>query len=101
MPDACTYHAGTVAELGYLECLFGRIVSVVLGFGGIALFIMLLIGGFRYLTSRGDPKALDSAQKTITSAIAGLILIAVSYIFLRFVGAITGADVFNFYIYRP
>ena len=67
---------------------------------GIALFIMLLVGGFRYLSSGGDPKALESAKHTIFYAIAGMIVIAASYIFLLIVGAITGADVFNFFIFR-
>ncbi|MCL5003909.1 MAG: hypothetical protein M1352_01405 [Patescibacteria group bacterium] len=38
---------------------------------GIGLFAMLLYGGLRYLTSGGDEKAIQSAQKTMTAALMG------------------------------
>jgi len=100
--DACggPYLSDDIPTLGYFECLFGKIANVFLGFAGIALFIMLLSGGFKYITSSGDPKSLEAAKKIITFAIVGVILIASSYLFLVLIGTITGADVFNFTIFR-
>ncbi|OGM21461.1 hypothetical protein A2955_02560 [Candidatus Woesebacteria bacterium RIFCSPLOWO2_01_FULL_37_19] len=92
--------SGNIPYLKYGECLFGRAVSVVLALAGIALFIMLVLGGFKYLSSGGDPKALDSAKKTLTYAIGGMILLVLSVIVLRLIGAITGADLIHFYINR-
>ena len=66
--------------------------------GGIVLFLMLLSGGFKYLTSGGDPKATEGAQKTLTYAIGGLVMLAGSYIILRIISDFTGADVTNFII---
>ncbi len=67
-----------------------------MGFAGIALFILLLVGGFKYITSGGDPKALEGAQKTITYAIAGLIVIILSFLILVLISTITGVDVTKF-----
>jgi hypothetical protein len=87
---------GDVATIKDLEIVFGNVVKSALGFAGIVLFVLLLTGGFKYITSGGDPKALESAQKTITYAIGGLILILVSFLILVLIKTITGVDVTQF-----
>jgi hypothetical protein len=72
-----------------------------LGFAGIALFIMLVVGGFRYITSGGNPKAVESARNTLTYAILGMVLLASAYLILRFIGVFTGAPVEDFRIFIP
>lgn len=89
------------ATLRGLEDLFGNIVSVVLGLAGIALFIMLIAGGFKYITSGGDPKSTESAKKTLTAAIGGVVLVALAYLILRLIGEFTGADVETFKVWVP
>lgn len=86
------------ARIQDLEIVFANVVKVALGFAGIAFFGMLLIGGFNYLTSGDNPKALEAAQKTITYAIAGLLLVFVSFLILVFIYEITGVDVRTFKI---
>lgn len=92
---------GDPAELSQLEDVFGNVVTSLLALGGIVLFLMLLSGGFKYLTSGGDPKATETAQKTLTYAIGGMVLLAGSYVILRIISDFTGADVTNFVITRP
>ncbi len=86
------------AQIKDLEVIFANIVQVIIGFAGIVLFILLLSGGIRYITSGGDPKATEGAQKTITYAIGGLVLILLSYLVLVLIKAITGVDVTQFKI---
>jgi len=86
------------ATLDKLETVFGNLVTSLLALGGIVLFLMLLSGGFKYLTSGGDPKATEGAQKTLTYAIGGLVLLAGSYMILNIIKTFTGADVTNFVI---
>lgn len=88
------------AQLSQLEDVFSNVVTSLLALGGIVLFLMLLSGGFKYLTSGGDPKATETAQKTLTYAIGGMILLAGSYLILRIISDFTGADVTNFKITR-
>lgn len=92
---------GAPAQLSQLEDIFGNVVTSLLALGGIVLFLMLLSGGFKYLTSGGDPKATETAQKTLTYAIGGMVLLAGSYLILRIISDFTGADVTNFVITRP
>ncbi|MFC1625586.1 hypothetical protein ACFL1Q_00890 [Patescibacteria group bacterium] len=88
---------GVPATIEDFEAVFAKVTSVILGFAGITFFVLLLVGGFKYITSGGDPKAVEGAKKTITLALGGLILILLSYIILRLIYKITGVplDVFE------
>ncbi len=88
------------ATIGELEILFGNAVTAVLGLAGIVLFIMLVMGGFKYLTSGGDPKGVAEAKSALTYAIGGIVLIALSFLILQLIKTITGADVTQFRITR-
>jgi glucose uptake protein GlcU len=90
-----------IAKISDLSGLFGRVVGFALGFAGIVLFLLLIVGGFKYITSGGDPKAVEGAKKTLTYAIGGLIVILLSYLILVLISNITGVDVTNFNIVLP
>lgn len=90
-----------VAKLTDLEKVFGNVVGILLGLAGIALFITLVVGGFKYITAGGDPKGVESAQKTLTYAIGGLVLIAAGFLILRFISQFTGVDITQFRIFQP
>lgn len=53
--------------------------------GGIA-FLLMLYGGFLFLTSSGDPNKLQEATDVIMSAIAGLLMIIFSVFLLELIG---------------
>ncbi len=66
--------------------LVEKILQVAIGVSsGIAL-LLLISGAFKVLTSSGDPKALMEGRETITSAIAGLLLILLSVAILNIIG---------------
>jgi hypothetical protein len=89
-----------VAQLQDLEGVFGNVVNVVLGLAGIVLFIMIILGGFSYITSGGDPKKVESARNTLTYAIGGMIFIALAYLILKFIEVFTGVPVTEFKIFQ-
>lgn len=82
-----------VANFSDLEGIFSNVLSILLGVAGIAFFILLLSAGFKFITSGGDPKALEGAKKTLTYAIGGFILIILSYLILLLITELTGVDV--------
>jgi hypothetical protein len=89
------------APLSGLTLVFTNIVRAALALAGVVLFVLLLVGGIKYITSGGDPKATEGAQKTITYAIGGLLLILASYLILVLIWKITGVDVTKFAITQP
>jgi len=87
-------------QLSQLTDVFSNLVNALLAMGAFALFIMFLIGGFKFITSGGDPKMAEEAKKTLTYAIGGMVLLAVSFMILNIIGNITGAPVTEFNITR-
>ncbi len=49
---------------------------------GIFAFLMILYGGFKYMTSAGNPAFMGDAKDAIYSAILGLILASLSFLIL-------------------
>jgi putative copper export protein len=83
------------------EDVFANLLGQVLPFVGIILFVMLSLGGLYYITSSGDPAKTSNAQKTLTYAIAGVVVIALSYLILRLIANFTGnQDILFFDLYR-
>ena len=103
MPEAwSTIAPGCVQDgiptLKCLEAVFSNIVKVAVSFVTLALFIMLVIGGFKLLTSGGNPKTTESARSTMTYAIIGLIVIIASYLIMKIIQSFTGVSVTKFEI---
>ena len=82
-----------VATIKGFEWIFRNVVTSIIGFAGIALFLLLLVGGFKYLTSGGNPEGVASAQKTITYALIGIVIIALAYLILLTIQVFTGAEI--------
>ncbi len=49
-------------------------------------FFFIMFGGIKWITSQGDKKQLEGAQKTIQYAIVGLILALLSFFIINFIG---------------
>lgn len=79
-----------VAMLGGILCLFENVLRVILPLAGLALFVMLIVGGIKILTSDGDPKGTEAGKQTLTLAIGGLILAILAWFILVFISDITG-----------
>jgi len=55
----------------------------IVGISGLASFIMLVWGGFQWLTSIGSPTKISDAKDKISSAILGLIIVLASFLILK------------------
>jgi len=55
----------------------------VITISGLAIFAMLVWGGFTWLTSTGDPAKIADAKERIYSAFLGLLLILASYLIMQ------------------
>lgn len=80
------------ANIACLTELFGNLIQALVMLAGLGLFIMLLIGGFKYLTSGGDAKKMESGRSTIMWAVIGLVVMISSYAIIRVIEMFTGVE---------
>lgn len=60
---------------------------------GIIAVIVIIIGGFRYSTSMGDPGKLKSAKDTILYAVIGLVIVLLAFAITNFIlNAVAGTN---------
>jgi len=88
------------ATIEDFEIIFGNLIYVALGAAGIALFIMTIIAGFKWATAAEDPGKAESARKTLTAAVIGLVFIVVSFLIMAIIQDFTGANVTIFDVRR-
>jgi len=60
------------------------VVNLLSAVVGIVAVIMIIIGGFRYITSGGNDASVTAAKNTILYAIIGLVVVALAQIIVRF-----------------
>lgn len=61
------------------------IVSWVLGFLALVAVVMIIYGGFTWLTAAGNEERIASAKKIISAAIIGLVIILLAWAIVWFV----------------
>lgn len=68
-----------------LNSTVSRVIELFSVIVGIAAVIMIIVGGFLYVTSGGDSNKVAAAKHTIIYAIIGLVIAVVAQIIVRFV----------------
>ena len=51
------------------------LIQLVLAFGGAVAVLFMILGGFRYITSGGNPELADKAKKTLLYSVIGLTVV--------------------------
>lgn len=84
------------AQLSEIPTYFGNVLEFMIPLIGIISFVMVLVGGFKILTSGSDTKGLEGGKQTITWAVAGIVFAIVSWLILVTLENITGVTVTQF-----
>ncbi len=61
------------------------IVNVLLGFLGVLAIIVILVGGFKWMTSGGNEEKVSGARQMIVAGIIGLAIILAAFAIVQFV----------------
>ena len=90
----------SIATPNFAGGKIGNIVSALIpylfAFAGFLLIIYLLYGGYKYLLSRGDPKAMQEARGVITNALIGFVIVFLAFWAVQLVGELLGIVVIRF-----
>ena len=59
--------------------IIGKVIKVGLSLVGIILTVLMIAGGFMWMTSTGNAEKVDKAKKLMSAALIGLIIIVLAY----------------------
>jgi magnesium-transporting ATPase (P-type) len=62
-----------------------KIINILSSLVAAVAIIMIIVGGFRFVTSGGDSNRVTSAKSTIFNAIIGLVIAIFAQVIVRFV----------------
>lgn len=78
--STCDSSAGT--KISKILKLVINTLSVIVG---IAAVIMVIVSGFKYITSNGDSNSVSSAKSTLIYAVIGLMIVVAAQVIVHFV----------------
>ena len=81
-----------VATLACVPIVLQNIINFLILFAGVICVFLIIVAGYKFVTSEGDPEKTSSARKTLTYAIGGFLLVIASFVILNFVADFTGVD---------
>lgn len=78
--------AASTADAGTnVNDLIADVVNIFSLIVGVVAVIMIIVGGFKYITSGGESSNVTGAKNTILYAIIGLVIVALAQFIVRFV----------------
>lgn len=97
LQDVCKNNSNSALCVGYekgldaspsdnaMLKLFTRIINILFFAAGVLAVFMVILGGFKYVTSAGDAQKAASGRQTLIFALIGLVVVVVSRQLLLFV----------------
>ncbi len=71
------------------------IMNIIFFVAGAAFLFFFISAGLSMMTSKGDPKALESAKARLTQALIGFVIIFCAYWIVQIVGLLLGVPGFR------
>lgn len=81
--DSCS--AGEAEGTSRIQGIVTAVVNIFSVVVGLVAVIMIIVGGFKYITSGGDSGNITSAKNTIVYAVIGLVVVALAQFIVKFV----------------
>ena len=85
----------TLGEITDIVSIIRAVVQFILVVAFVLAFIMLLIGGIRWITAGGDEKGVAGARNMITAALIGLVIVLVAYAIILLVETFFGVSIIS------
>lgn len=89
---SCLDKDSGVPTLGCLPVIFNNIVIAAVTFAGIIAIVFIIMSAIKLVTSGGDAKQVDSARRSLSFAIIGLVIVFLSFGIINVISQITKVD---------
>jgi hypothetical protein len=73
-----------------IEGIVSALIPLIYVLAGLALLLMLIVGGFQLMMSAGDPKGVESGRNKVMYALIGFLIIFVSYWLVQILQVVFG-----------
>jgi hypothetical protein len=90
--SGATASAEKVASLQCVQVVYSNLGNALFVFAGVVAVFFIAWSGLQFLTSSGDPIRVGKARTSFTFALAGLIIVVLSYVIIQLVARVTGTD---------
>lgn|GEM_PF-1297286 len=80
------------AKFSNMGILLNVALPLVMAGAGLIFLMMMLMGAFNILSHGDNPEAIKKGYATITYSVIGLIIVIASFLAVRVIGAIIGAQ---------
>jgi hypothetical protein len=91
---------GGGASLAATSNVLSKLISVAIGtltiVGSLMFAIMFFIGGFRWVTSGGNPEQIDKAKRQLTHSAIGLIIVLLAFGLSFILGSLLDVNILDF-----
>lgn len=85
LEDTATSAGLTQTAPSDVPTLIGNIIGTTLSLIGVIFFVLMVYGGFLWMTAHGDSARVDKGKETIIAAVIGLVVVLASYALTTFV----------------
>lgn len=75
-----------------VSAIAGTVVNIFLSILGIIFVVLMLYGGYLWMTARGKEEQMEKAKELIRDAIIGLIIIVAAYAIASFIFSYLGRE---------
>jgi len=62
-----------------IDPLIAQIIKIFLSFLGVVFLLLIIYGGFMWMTAQGNESKVETAKKIITRAVIGLAVVLLAY----------------------
>lgn len=83
-------------SIGGLQKFISNFINLAFGVSGVILIVMLLWGGYEYITAGGDKEATQRAMKRMTSALIGIAILFSIYAIIFAIEVVFGINIREF-----
>ncbi len=84
LPNILPNKEASEYTLGDILVVIGNVIEIALLLAGTVALIYIIIGGYKYIVSAGNPEAVQQAKQTILWAVVGLIIALSAFAIINF-----------------
>lgn len=80
------------AGIAEVEAIFARILNISVGLAFVAVTILLVWAGIKFITSGGDSKQISASWQIINWALLGIVFLIFAWLIILLIESVTGVN---------